>query len=169
MLACQLAIIVAEKNRLGRATTEVRPHIAAHIDCLEQELKDLDGDLRRRFRSSPVWRGKNDLLCSVPGVEHQVSLTLLAYLPEFGALNRKEIAALVGVASFSRDSGLIKANAVYGEVTPEFGQPSSWEPWWPVGGTLCCGSFTSDCSLLASRRRCPSPPACESSSPSSTA
>ena len=98
-------IIVAEKNRLGRATTEVRPRIAAHITWLEQELEDLDGDLRQRIRSSPVWREKDDLLRSVPDVGHQVSLTLLAYLSELGTLNRKEIAALVGVAPFSRDSG----------------------------------------------------------------
>ena len=52
-------IIVAEKNRLGRATTEVRPRIVAHITWLEQELQDLDGDLRRRIRSSPVWREKD--------------------------------------------------------------------------------------------------------------
>ncbi len=97
--------IVAEKNRLGRATTEVRPRIVAHITWLKQELEDLDGDLRRRIRSSPVWREKDDLLRSVPGVGHQLALTFLAYLPELGTLNRKEVAALVGVAPFSRDSG----------------------------------------------------------------
>ena len=97
--------IVAEKNRLGRATTEVRPRIVAHITWLKQELEDLDGDLRRRIRSSPVWREKDDLLRSVPGVGHQLALTFLAYLPELGTLNRKEVAALVGVVPFSRDSG----------------------------------------------------------------
>ena len=97
--------MVAEKNRLGRATPEVRPRLEAHISWLQQELDDLDTDLRQRIQHSPVWREKDDLLRSVPGVRPQVSLTLLAYLPELGTLNRKQIAALVGVAPFNRDSG----------------------------------------------------------------
>ena len=100
-----MKILVAEKNRLGRATLEVRPRIEAHIGWLKQELDDLDTDLRQRIQRSPVWREKDDLLRSVPGVGPQVSLTLLAYLPELGTLNRKQIAALVGVAPFNRDSG----------------------------------------------------------------
>ena len=91
-----MKILVAEKNRLGRATPEVRPRIEAHIGWLKQELDDLDTDLRQRIQRSPVWREKDDLLRSVPGVGPQVSLTLLAYLPELGTLNRKQIAALVG-------------------------------------------------------------------------
>ena len=97
--------MVAEKNRMSRAIPEVRPRIQAHITWLEQELKDLDGDLRESIRSSPVWRAKDRLLRSVPGVGEQVSVTLLAELPELGTLGRKQIAALVGVAPFSRDSG----------------------------------------------------------------
>jgi len=100
-----MGILVAEKNRMRRAAAEVRPSIEAHIGWLEQELDDLDTDLRQRIQSSPAWREKDDLLRSVPGVGPQVSLTLLAYLPELGKLNRKQIAALVGVAPFNRDSG----------------------------------------------------------------
>ena len=99
------SIILAEKNRLSRAIPEVSLRIQAHINWLEQELNDLDSDLRRTVRHSPVWRDKDQLLRSVPGVGDQVSITLLADLPELGALNRKQIAALVGVAPFSRDSG----------------------------------------------------------------
>lgn len=99
------SIILAEKNRLSRAIPEVSLRIQAHINWLEQELNDLDSDLRRTVRNSPVWRDKDQLLRSVPGVGDQVSITLLADLPELGALNRKQIAALVGVAPFSRDSG----------------------------------------------------------------
>ena len=98
-------ILVAEKNRLGRATAQVRLRIEAHISWLQEEPNDLDTDLRQRIHRSPVWREKDDLLRSVPGVGPQVSLTLLAYLPKLGTLNRKQIAALVGVAPFSRDSG----------------------------------------------------------------
>ena len=100
-----MGILVGEKKRLGRAAVEVRPRIEAHVAWLKLELDDLDTDLRQRIRRSPVWREKDDLLRSVPGVGPQVSLTLLAYLPELGTLNRKQIAALVGVAPFSRDSG----------------------------------------------------------------
>ena len=99
------AILVAEKNRLSRAIPEVRPRIQTHITWLEQELNDLDSDLREPILSSPVWREKDQLLRSVPGVGGQLAVTLLAELPELGALYRKQIAALVGVAPFSRDSG----------------------------------------------------------------
>ena len=101
-------MLVAERNRLGTATAGVRPHIAAHIAWLEQQLAALDQQLRQTLRQSPVWRAKDDLLRSVPGVGAQVSLTLLAYLPELGTLDRRQIAALVGVAPFNRDSGTLR-------------------------------------------------------------
>ena len=86
----------------------VRPSIEAHIVWLEQELKDFDDGLRQTLRQSPVWREKDHLLRSVPGVGEQLSLSLLAYLPELGALGRKQIAALVGVAPLNRDSGTMR-------------------------------------------------------------
>ena len=100
-----MTMLVAEKNRLRRASHSVHPSIQSHIRWLEQELNDLDKDLRKTLRRSPVWREKDDLLRSVPGVGEQLSLSLLAYLPELGTLNRKRVAALVGVAPFNRDSG----------------------------------------------------------------
>ncbi len=100
-----VTMLVAEKNRLRRASHAVRPSIQSHISWLEQELNDLDEGLRQTLHQSPVWREKDDLLRSVPGVGEQLSLSLLAYLPELGTLNRKRIAALVGVAPFNRDSG----------------------------------------------------------------
>ena len=93
---------------LGTAISAVRPRIEAHVTWLEQELDDLDHGLRETLRQSPVWREKDDLLRTVPGVGEQLSLTLLAHLPELGALNRREIAALVGVAPFNRDSGTLR-------------------------------------------------------------
>ena len=103
-----MTMLVSEKNRLGTAINAVRPRIEAHIAWLEQELKDLDGGLQQTLRRSPVWREKDDLLRSVPGVGEQLSLTLLAYVPELGTLDRRQIAALVGVAPFSRDSGTLR-------------------------------------------------------------
>ena len=85
-----VAILVAENNRLGRALREVRPRIEAHIAWLEQELSELDGELRQTILSSPVWREKDELLRSVPGVGNQVSMTLLADLPDLGSLGRKQ-------------------------------------------------------------------------------
>ena len=95
-----IIMLVSEKNRLETAISAVRPRIEAHIGWLEQELKDLDEGLRQNLRRSPVWQEKDDLLRSVPGVGEQISLTLLAYVPELGTLDRKQIAALVGVAPY---------------------------------------------------------------------
>ena len=103
-----MTMLVSEKNRLGTAVSAVRPRIEAHVAWLEQELKDLDDGLRQTLRQSPVWREKDDLLRSVPGVGEQLSLALLAYLPELGTLNRRQVAALVGVAPFNRDSGTLR-------------------------------------------------------------
>ena len=103
-----VSIVVAEKNRLRSAITAVRPRIEAHIAWLEQELSDIDEGLRQTLSSSPVWREKDDILRSVPGVGEQLSLALLSQLPELGTLNRREVAALVGVAPFNRDSGTLR-------------------------------------------------------------
>ena len=103
-----MTMMVAERNRLGRATGAVRPRIEAHLNWLRQELDGLDQEPRDLLRRSPVWREKDDLLRSVPGVGQQVSLTLLAYLPELGTLDRRQIAALVGVAPINRDSGAMR-------------------------------------------------------------
>ena len=110
-----MTMLVSEKNRLGTAIGAVSPRIEAHISWLEQELSDLDKGLRQTLRRSPVWREKDDLLRTVPGVGEQLSLTLLANLPELGTLNRRQIAALVGVAPYNRDSGALRGKrAVWG-------------------------------------------------------
>ena len=103
-----MTMLVSEKNRLSSATVAVRPRIEAHIAWLEGELDDLDEGLRQTLRQSPVWREKDDLLRSVPGVGERLSMTLLAYLPELGTLDRRQVAALVGVAPFNRDSGTLR-------------------------------------------------------------
>jgi transposase len=100
-----LEMIVAEKNRVALSHATVRPHLIEHIDWLENELNEIDKDLRDQLQTSPIWREKDDLLRSVPGVGAVTSTTLLAELPELGLLNRKKIAALVGVAPYNCDSG----------------------------------------------------------------
>ncbi len=104
---CQLVeMLAAEKNRRGAApTSTVRQEVAAHIEWLEQRLAVIDSQLKAQLQSSSVWRVKDDLLQSVPGIGPVVSLSLLAELPELGTLNRQQAAKLVGVAPLNRDSG----------------------------------------------------------------
>jgi len=105
-------MLTAEKNRLRLAARAVRRDIQQHIRWLERRLSDLDGDLAQQVRSSPSWRERDDLLQSVPGIGPVSSVTFLAQLPELGRLNRKEIAALVGVAPLNRDSGTLRGRRV---------------------------------------------------------
>lgn len=109
-------MITAESNRLSSARNKaVRKHIKDHIAWLERELVDTDNTLRRSIHESPIWREKDNLLRSVPGVGPVLSATLLADLPELGTLNRRQIAALVGVAPFNCDSGNLRGKrAVWG-------------------------------------------------------
>lgn len=101
-------MLSAEQNRRATAPRRVRPQLEAHIRWLQQALADLDQELDQTIRSSPVWRAKDDLLQSAPGVGPVLSSTLLADVPELGSLNRKAIAALIGVAPMNRDSGTLR-------------------------------------------------------------
>jgi len=103
-----VSMITAEKNRLGTASKTVKPRIRAHINWLEKELDDVNRNLRQKVKDSPIWREKDELMQSVPGVGPNLSITILAELPELGTLNRKQIAALVGVAPLNRDSGKLR-------------------------------------------------------------
>ncbi len=101
-------MIVAERNRLTAASKTVRKRIDAHIRWLEAELGRADKDLDQSIRRSPIWQETEELLRSVPGIGPVISRTLLAELPELGQLNRKQIAALVGVAPLNHDSGILR-------------------------------------------------------------
>ena len=107
-----LDMLGAERNRLGqvfgKGKQRVKKSLKAHITYLERELRIADTDLGEMVRHSPVWRDRDDLLQSVPGVGPVLSLTLLADLPELGRLSRREIAKLVGIAPLSRDSGTMR-------------------------------------------------------------
>jgi len=114
-----LEMRTAEQNRLAFAPAAVRRDISQHIRWLERRLRDVDRDLEQAIRTSPVWRLKEDLLRSVPGVGPVVSRTLLGELPELGTLTRKQIAALVGVAPRARDSGTMRGKRmVWGGRSP---------------------------------------------------
>jgi transposase len=103
-----LEMLVMEQNRLATTPIKLRKGVQEHIDFLRKRVKDADKDLRDHLRESPLWREKDDLLRSVPGVGPVVSASLVANLPELGRMNRKQIAALVGVAPFNRESGQYK-------------------------------------------------------------
>jgi len=112
-------MLVAERNRLLVARPAVRRDLQQHIRYLERRLREADDDLHTAVKTSPLWRVKDDLLQSVPGVGRVVSLTLLAELPELGRLSHKAIAALVGVAPLNRDSGTLRGKRlVYGGRAP---------------------------------------------------
>lgn len=100
-----IEMLTAEKNRLHLARQPVQEAIQAHIAYLEKELQQIDSALQDRIEESPIQREKSRLLQSVPGVGPNVSATLIIELPELGSLNRRQIAALVGVAPLNHDSG----------------------------------------------------------------
>ena len=102
-------MITAERNRHGAArVASVREDIESHIEWLQQRLKDVDKGLDQTLRQSTVWREREELYRGVPGVGRVLAVTLVAEMPELGTLDRKRIAALVGVAPFNRDSGTLR-------------------------------------------------------------
>ena len=100
-----VAMLGQERNRLLVARGAVRRDLQQHIRWLERRVREHDDDLRQLIEQSPIWRVRDQLLQSVPGIGPVVAQTLLASLPELGTLDRKQIAALVGVAPLNRDSG----------------------------------------------------------------
>lgn len=100
-----LEMLVMEKNRIPLSIGPIRDDIVTHIEWLEARLSENDTHLGKLVRQSPVWREQDNLLRSVPGVGEVLSRELLANLPELGHLNRRQIAALVGVAPMNCDSG----------------------------------------------------------------
>lgn len=100
-----IGMLVAERNRLLLADAAVQKSLTKHVRWLEKELGAVEDAVAKAVEASPLWRAKEDLLRSVPGVGRVLASTLLADLPELGDLNRKEIAKLVGVAPLARDSG----------------------------------------------------------------
>ncbi len=107
-----IGMLVAEQHRLGTALPTVRPRVETHIAWLRQELAELDAELQGTIRKSPVWREKEQLLRTVPGVGPVLSMTLVADLPELGQLSRKQIAALVGLAPLNCESGILRGRRI---------------------------------------------------------
>ena len=102
-------MIVAEGNRARLlANPRLKKRIERHRRLLQEDLSDIEQELDTTIRGTPIWRESEDLLKSVPGVGNTLARSLIADLPELGSLDRKKIAALVGVAPFNRDSGTLR-------------------------------------------------------------
>jgi transposase len=101
-------MITSENNRLSSTNKAVRSSIQSHVQWLKLQLKEIDKNLEEQIQNSPVWREKDNILRSVPGVGPVLSITIMGSLPELGRINRKQIAALVGVAPLNRDSGVMR-------------------------------------------------------------
>lgn len=117
-------MLTAETNRLHRSVAAVRPNLEASVKWLREQLANIDKNLGDAIKQSPLWREKDDLLRSVPGVGPVTARTLIANLPELGTLGRKQIAALVGIAPMNCDSGTLR------------GQRRTWGGRAPVRAAL---------------------------------
>ena len=106
----QLAQLIEAEHNRARRTDEplVLRSIKTHLGWLEQAIGEFERAIERRLEASPLWRERAALLASVPGVGKVTIATLIGLLPELGQLDRRAVAALVGVAPFARDSGLMK-------------------------------------------------------------
>lgn len=107
-----IGMIVSEKNRLSRAPRPVDKDIQSHINWLEKRLRKMDDDLQIKIKSSPIWRTKDQLFQSVPGVGPNLAQTLIVDLPELGVLSHRAIAKLVGVAPLNCDSGKMRGKRI---------------------------------------------------------
>lgn len=111
-------MMTAERQREKRASAKTRKSIARLLRALEKELAVLDRDIDDAVRGSPVWRDKEDLLKSVPGIGDVTARTMLAELPELGQLDRRQIAALAGLAPWTRQSGQWRGRSFIGGGRP---------------------------------------------------
>lgn len=114
-----IAMMVAERQRLKRAGAKrLIKSIERLLAALQKELTDLEGAIDDAIKSSPLWQAKEELLRSIPGVGPAAARTLIAELPELGRLDRRQIAALVGVAPWTRQSGQWRGKAMIGGGRP---------------------------------------------------
>jgi transposase len=160
-------MLKAEQNRLRSISPNFRGSVERVIACLKEEKKTLDGQIQQFMQEQPTWQEQTQILGSAPGVGMVTTATLLAELPELGKMDRKKIAALVGVAPMNYDSGKKR-----GYRKTKGGRTDVRSVLYM--STLVATRYnplirTQDQHLLneARKRRWLSPPACESFSPSS--
>ena len=155
-------MLTAEKNRRANSPKVIHKSIDEHIRRLEKRLAGFDDELAGLVQETPIWRERDQLLRSVPGVGKVLSTTLLAHCPELGALNRKQIAALAGLAPFNRDSGSLRAAVVSGADAPRSGASCTWR-WFPPFVLIQSSRiFTHSCGHGVNTLNRLLPPACAS-------
>ena len=104
-----IEMMTAERNRRRQLSSKhLIKALDRHLALLQKQLSEIEADIGEAVRGTPAWREKEDLLISVPGIGPHIARTLIAELPELGALDRRKIAALAGVAPFNRDSGTLR-------------------------------------------------------------
>jgi transposase len=159
-----LEMRTAEQHRRPTLAPRLRPALDAHVVWLSQQLAELDGELDRTLRDSPVWRAKEDLLRSIPGIGPVVARTLLGELPELGCLDRGEVAALAGVAPLNQETVVAaRGNGAPGAVGRRCAPRCTWPPSPPPAATPPSEPSTPVSVRPASPPRWPWSPACASS------
>ena len=163
-----VAMIGAERQRQKRAPARIARSIVRLVKALEKELASLDDDIDDAVRGSPTWCDKEDLLASVPGIGKTIARTLIAELPELGSLDRRQVAALVGLAPWTRQSGQWRGKSSSEAEGPPSAPPSSWAPWSPPPTIRRSRPSATSSSRPESQSSSPSSRQPESSSQSST-
>jgi transposase len=100
-----ITMLTAEKNRLSSCSDSMQADVQEHVDWLEERIEALDTQIQTLISQKPDWQSRANLLTSIPGIGPVTASTLVAELPELGKANRQQIAALVGLAPFNKDSG----------------------------------------------------------------
>lgn len=126
-----------EKIRPHRTRGKVRQYIEHSISNLNAQLREVERDINELLHSRPEWREQAQLLCSVPGIGPVLCATIIARLPELGELNRKQVAALAGVAPFNRDSGTLRGKRVYGAGDDNCAVCCTWRHCPPPAAIRC--------------------------------
>ena len=146
-------MLTAEKNRLTTTPEWAKVDIRAHIAYLVESLKKLEREIGRLIKKSPLWRERDHLLTSVPGVGPVMSCTLLAELPELGTISAKKVSALVGVAPLNRDSGRFRGKRSIWGGRASVRLSCTWLPGLPYATTPSSKPSTPGSRLKASSRR----------------
>ena len=105
---------IGEQHHLRRASAKLRPYVEETIASLSSQQLQIEIEIAEAVDKNPVWKQKSALLCSVPGVGVVTAATIIARMPEIGLVNRREIAALVGVAPYNQDSGRVEGKRTIG-------------------------------------------------------
>ncbi len=156
-------MLTVEKNRRPTLRPALRADLDEHLTFLTERLNKLETEIDQFIQGTPLWKDKDALLRSVPGVGRVTACTLVAQLPELGTLDRQAIAALVGVAPVNKDSGRKTGKRhIYGGRAPYVAR-CTWPPCRLPSTIRPSNGFTNACSPVARRRKWRSPPVCASS------